>query len=259
MHASKVLIVLTAASLSACVSITEVSDRRMSCPSNQADCTQRFRVNFNHGLFMRTPGASATFTTSQVLSGSYSQTFELQQDDGSDPPRRYQYEGSWRDRQAFGWCPRTVRYEARGRFLGLFPDTDVESIEIPGEVERVEVYTDNFITRRSQILNASTVTIGPLSTNEYISVWSAYDDAFTINSASLTCSGGQDCSAIPNPPVQNVILGAVPATMGCGAAYTARFRCTAAARAAGDGGELTLNTSRGDFVVNFVCREPPGA
>lgn len=242
-----------------CVTITEVSDRRMLCGSNQANCSQELRVNFNHGFLMGSPGASATFTTSHELSGSYSQTIELQQDDGSDPPNRYQYQGRWDDRQAFAWCPRIVLYEARGKVLGLFPDTDKESIVIPGEVERVEVFTDNFTTMRSQILNGSTVSIGPLSANEAIGMWSAYDNAFTVNSASLTCSGGQDCSAMATPPVQNISLGAVPATIGCGGTYTARFQCTAAARSAGEGGELTLNTSRGNFVVNFFCQEPPGA
>lgn len=259
MQASRVLVVLAVTCLSACVTITEVSDRRMLCASNQANCSQRFRVNFNHGFLMGGPGASATFTTSHENSAPYSQTIELQQDDGSDPPNRYQYEGNWNDRQAFGWCPRTVHYEARGRVLGIFPDTDTESIVIPGDVERVEVFTDNFTTMRSQILNGSTVSIGPLSTNEYIGIWSTYDNAFTINTASLTCSGGQDCSAMANPPIENILLGSVPATIGCGGLYTANFRCTAAARSAGQGGELTLNTSRGNFVVSFFCQEPPGA
>lgn len=260
MYACRALLILTTVLLSACVSITEVSDRRMSCASNQANCSQQFRVNFRHGLGMRTPSANVRFTTSQALSGTFSsETFELQQDDSSDPPTRYQYQGSWSDRQAFGWCPRTVRYEAKGRFLGIFPDTDTESIVIPGEVERVEVFTDNFVTMRSQILNASTVTVGPLSADRGITVFSAYDDNFTVNSATLTCSGGQDCATMPNAPVQNIALGPTPVTMSCGGLYGAQFQCTTAAKNAGEGGEISLNTTRGNFVVQFVCQPSPGA
>ena len=258
MKPTGVLGVLVLFGLAGCVTITEVGNRPISCSSNSVECHQELRVNFTHALLTVAPSASATFSTSGILSGTYSETIDLEQDDGSNPPTSYQYDANWAGLRPHAWCPRKVDYVARGRFLGIFPGSDEQSINIAGVVERVLITTDTFASWESQVLPSSTVIAQGLTADKFVGIWSAYDNTFTINSATLTC-GGQDCSTISNPPIINIQLGGVPAAMACGALFTAQFECTKAGKDASAIGELRLNTTQGTFGVDFMCAEPLGA
>lgn len=227
-------------------------------------CEQLLQARVVKGLFVN--ANVRAFATFDVPDLSYSSgEYEIPLDRLGNSQT---YEGStrWRSNELnYGYylatCPRSVDFEARGKFLGIFPVSDTErNIVAPGPIENIQLWYS--IWRIQNIHLAGSGTTLSISGSAFpdggFRIDNFYDEDLEIEDATITCNG-TDCNSVPENPFDYIPTIETPLTLTCGQYYLIDLRCTSDAVAKGLGGTIQLETSRGILEVNLTCTHALGS